>query len=73
MNDIIDLDQADLVRGSFLRQQDLTETIRDYHISEIVHMAANSMLTNGAQENPFSAIELNILRTANVLEVAREQ
>ena len=73
LNDIIDLDQVDLVRGSVLRRQDLTEAIHKYHISEIVHLAANAMLTKGAQENPYSAIELNILGTANVLEVAREQ
>jgi nucleoside-diphosphate-sugar epimerase len=34
-------------------------------------MAANPMLTIGAQKDPLGAIELNIMGTANVLEAAR--
>ncbi len=52
LNDIIDLDQVDLVRGSVLRRQDLTEAIHKYHISEIVHLAANAMLTKGSTREP---------------------
>jgi nucleoside-diphosphate-sugar epimerase len=45
--------------------------LRDHDIAEIVHTAANPMLTLGAQRDPYAAVQLNIMGTMNVLEAAR--
>ena len=54
-----------------LRPFALMQAIRDNDITEIVHTAANPMLTTGAQRDPYAAIQLNIMGTVNVLEAAR--
>jgi nucleoside-diphosphate-sugar epimerase len=69
--DIVDLDRVTLVQGSILRPMDLVEAIRTHEVTDIVHLAANAMLTKGAQENPYAAIELNVMGTVNLLEAAR--
>ena len=71
LSDILDLGRVTLARGSILRPLDLVEAIRCHGVTDIVHLAANAMLTKGAQENPHAAIELNVMGTANVLEAAR--
>ena len=71
LSEIVDLDRVVLARGSILRPLDLVEVIRGHEVTNIVHLAANALLTKGAQENPYAAIELNIMGTANVLEAAR--
>jgi nucleoside-diphosphate-sugar epimerase len=71
LSDILDLDRVTLARGNILRPMDLVEVIRSQGVTDIVHLAANAMLTKGAQENPHAAIELNVMGTANVLEAAR--
>jgi len=68
---IVDLDRVTLVAGDVLQPFALTRIIREHGITQIVHMAANPLLTVGAQRDPFSAIELNIMGTVNVLEAAR--
>ncbi len=68
---IVDLDRVTLVAGDVLKPFALTRIIREHGITQIVHMAANPLLTVGAQRDPFSAIELNIMGTVNVLEAAR--
>jgi nucleoside-diphosphate-sugar epimerase len=47
------------------------DAIHAHGITEIVHTAANPLLTMGAQRDPYAAIELNIMGTVNVLEAAR--
>jgi nucleoside-diphosphate-sugar epimerase len=71
LGQIVDLDRVTLVAGDVLRPFALTRIIREHGITQIVHMAANPLLTLGAQRDPFSAIELNIMGTVNVLEAAR--
>ena len=71
LSQIVALDRVTLVAGDVLRPFALTRIIREHGITQIVHMAANPLLTLGAQRDPFSAIELNIMGTANVLEAAR--
>lgn len=68
---IFDLGKAKVVEGDVLRLDALVATMRSHKISEVIHLAANPMLTMGAQSNPYSAIELNIMGTANALEAAR--
>jgi nucleoside-diphosphate-sugar epimerase len=68
---IVDLSKVTLVEGDVLQPLSLAAILREHEVSRIVHMAANPMLTIGAQKNPIGSIELNIMGTANVLEAAR--
>jgi nucleoside-diphosphate-sugar epimerase len=72
LGQIVDLDKVTLVDGDVLRPADLTRAIFEYATDEIIHLAANPMLTIGAQKDPLAAIQLNIMGTANVLEAARQ-
>jgi nucleoside-diphosphate-sugar epimerase len=69
--EIVDLARITLVDGDVLRPLELTRVLHEHDIGEIVHTAANPMLTLGAQRDPYAAIELNIMGTMNVLETAR--
>lgn len=69
--DIVDLTRVRLVEGDVLRPLSLTQAIREYGITDVVHTAANPLLTLGAQRDPYGAIELNVMGTVNVLEAAR--
>ena len=71
LGQIVDLAKVTLFEGDVLRPLMLTQAIRDHAVDEIIHLAANPMLTIGAQKDPYAAIELNIMGTANVLEAAR--
>lgn len=71
LGEIVDLGKVTLIEGNILRPDDLTRAIRDHGISDVVHTAANPMLTMGAQRDPFGAIQLNIMGSVNVLEAAR--
>jgi nucleoside-diphosphate-sugar epimerase len=68
---IVELSRVTLVEADLLQPLALASVLREHGITEVVHMAANPMLTIGAQKNPLAAIELNIMGTANVLEAAR--
>jgi nucleoside-diphosphate-sugar epimerase len=68
---IVDLSRVTLVEGDVLQPLTLAAVLREHAVTEAVHMAANPMLTIGAQKDPLGAIELNIMGTANVLEAAR--
>jgi len=69
--DIVDLARVRLVEGDVLRPPTLTAAIREHRITDVVHTAANPLLTLGAQRDPYGAIELNVMGTVNVLEAAR--
>jgi nucleoside-diphosphate-sugar epimerase len=69
--EIVPLDRITMLKGDVLRPFDLTRAILDHGITDVVHTAANPLLTLGAQQEPFSAIQLNIMGTMNVLEAAR--
>lgn len=71
LGQIVDLSKVVLVEGDVLQPLALAQVFQEFQIKEVVHMAANPMLTIGAQKNPLAAIELNIMGTANVLEAAR--
>ncbi len=70
--DIVELARVRLIEGDVLRPPTLKEAIREYRITDVVHTAANPLLTLGAQRDPYGAIELNVMGTVNVLEAARE-
>lgn len=71
LSEIVNLDAVNLIRGSVLEPFTLSEVIQQHGITHIVHTVANPMLTLGAQQDPFSSIDLNIMGTVNVLEAAR--
>ncbi len=69
--DIVELAQVRIVEGDVLRPATLEDAIREHRITDVVHTAANPLLTLGAQRDPRGAIELNVMGTVNVLEAAR--
>ena len=69
--EIVDLARVTVIEGDVLRPFDLTKALRDHDITGIIHTAANPMLTLGAQRDPYTAVELNIMGTMNVFEAAR--
>jgi nucleoside-diphosphate-sugar epimerase len=71
ITDIVDPKRIEIVQGDILNPLDLVRVIREAKITRIVHTAANPLLTLGAQKNPYSAIQTNIMGTVNVLEAAR--
>lgn len=71
IDEIVDLAKVTLVPGDVLRPLSVVDALRSHDISKIVHTAANPLLTVGAQKEPYSAINLNIMGTVNVLEAAR--
>jgi len=68
---VVDLARVKVVRGDVLNPFDLARVLREEGIRRVIHTVANPLLTAGAQENPYAAIHLNIMSTANVLEAAR--
>jgi nucleoside-diphosphate-sugar epimerase len=71
ISQIIDLAKVTLVAGDVLRPLSIVDALRTHGITKIAHTAANPLLTLGAQKEPYSAINLNIMGTVNVLEAAR--
>jgi len=69
--EIVELAKVDLVQGDVLQPLALAHILREKKIENVVHLAANPMLTIGAQRDPHAAIELNVMGTVNVLEAAR--
>ena len=71
LGEIVALGKVDVEQGDVLRPITLTAAIAKHKVTEIIHLAANPMLTIGAQRDPYSAVELNIMGTMNVFEAAR--
>ena len=71
LGDIVDVRRITLTQGDILNPLDLVRVIRDEKITRVIHTAANPLLTLGAQKNPYTAIQVNVMGTVNVLEAAR--
>jgi nucleoside-diphosphate-sugar epimerase len=71
LGDFVDPKRIELVRGDILNPLDLIRVLREGKITRIIHTAAYELLTLGAQQNPYAAIQVNIMGTVNVLEAAR--
>jgi nucleoside-diphosphate-sugar epimerase len=69
--EIVPLDKVTLIQGDVLRPLSVVDAIKSHGITKIAHTAANPLLTMGAQREPYSAINLNIMGTVYVLEAAR--
>jgi nucleoside-diphosphate-sugar epimerase len=68
---VLDLEKCTVVQGDVRSIAELTDVVRTHEVTHIIHTAANPGLTPGAERYPYRAVEINILGTANVLEVAR--
>ncbi|MHB8566329.1 MAG: NAD-dependent epimerase/dehydratase family protein [Nitrososphaerales archaeon] len=73
VNRIVDVSCLEIVKGDVLDYEQLQDLVRKFHIERIIHTVANPLLTVGALEKPLDAVRLNIVGTANVLEVARKE
>ena len=71
LGEIVDLERVTVVRGDVLDPLALVEAIRAHAVERLVHTAVNPVLGVGAQERPYPAIQVNVMGTVNVLEVAR--
>src|SRR6478735_8666277 len=71
VGEIVELAKVTLIQGDVLRPLSIVDALRTHNITRIAHTAANPLLTVGAQKEPYSAINLNIMGTVNVLEAAR--
>jgi nucleoside-diphosphate-sugar epimerase len=67
----VELAKTVLIEGDVLKPFSISQAIVQHGITRIVHTAANPLLTLGAQRDPWSAIQLNVTGTVNVLEAAR--
>jgi len=63
------INKLTVVRGDILNLKEISRTIKDYGIKEIVHLA--SLLTSPSQKDPMKAIDVNIKGTLSVLEASR--
>lgn len=66
---LLDLAGAALVVGDVNDRELLAATVREHKVERIVHLAG--FLTKTLRQNPFGGVELNLLGTGSVLEVAR--
>jgi len=62
-------DDATIRRGDVSDLADLLRAVRETGATHVVHLAA--LLTNGARDNPRTALDVNVKGTNNVLEAAR--
>ncbi|MBI2830801.1 MAG: NAD(P)-dependent oxidoreductase [Chloroflexi bacterium] len=62
-------DKINLVRGTLSNFSHLINAVRDYHIDVIYHLGG--MLSISCEADPWSAFEVNLRGTLNVLEAAR--
>lgn len=67
----VDVDRLRLVQGDVLNPFSIVSALRESKADCVVHTAAYPMLTIGAQQNPYGAIQINVMGTVNVLEAAR--
>jgi nucleoside-diphosphate-sugar epimerase len=58
-----------IVRGDILDAFQMLEAVREHQVEAVVHLAY--MLTNAAAENPARALQVNVIGTNNVFELAR--
>ncbi len=67
IDDIVD--RVSVVQGDVLEPTDLLSAMRRHDVDRVVHLAY--VLTRGATANPYRAIKINTMGTANVFETSR--
>jgi UDP-glucose 4-epimerase len=65
----VDIQALTIVRGDILDLPGLISAVRDNRVGRIIHLAA--FLGEEVQRRPYSGVRLNLMGTANILEVAR--
>jgi nucleoside-diphosphate-sugar epimerase len=71
LGDFLDLDHCTIVKGDILNPLDLVDAITKNGVRRIVHTAVFGGLTVGSRVSPLTSTQVNVVGTANVLEVAR--
>ena len=69
--DFVDLERCVVVRGDVTEPLDLVDAVRTNGVRRIMHLAAFGGLTPGSNAAPLTSTRVNVMGTANVLEVAR--
>jgi len=67
----VPLDRLTLAQGNILDPLSLARVIREHGVDRVIHTAGNPLFTIGAQRDPYGAVQINVLGTVNVLELAR--
>ena len=67
IEDLIELKQITFIKGNILDRKLVSDLLKRYSISNIVHFAAESHVDNSIL-NPYSFIETNIIGTYNLLD-----
>jgi UDP-glucuronate 4-epimerase len=65
-----DINMVRFYEGDVRNPLDLAKVIKEEKITRVIHTGAYPMLTRGAQQRPYPAIEMNIMGTVNILEAA---
>lgn len=71
LGDFLDLDECVVVRGDVCSPLDLVNAVQGNGVRRIVHTAAIGGLTIGANAAPLTSTQVNVMGSANVLEIAR--
>lgn len=71
LGEFLDLDRCTVVRGDVLHPLDLVDAVSGNDVRRIIHTAAFGGLTVGSAAAPLTSTHVNVIGTANVLEVAR--
>lgn len=69
VREIVDQTEVRLLSGDVRHLPEIIAAIKRHHVDRIIHTAA--ILTFGARERPYAALEVNLMGTANILEAAR--
>lgn len=71
LSDIFDVSKTKIIRADILNPHDVYRVVKENGVKKIIHLAANPLLTVGAQRDPYEALMVNVVGTANILEVCR--
>jgi UDP-glucose 4-epimerase len=66
----VDMTETRFIQGTITDKKNLLSTCKKHDVDRIIHLAA--LLQFGCEQRPQDAIEVNVLGTFNLLEVARE-
>lgn len=71
IKEVVDLEKCKIITGDLLNKYDLMNAVVNNGVTKIIHTVAYPGLTAGCIREPYKSIELNIMGTVNVLEIAR--
>lgn len=71
LRDVENNDNYVFFKGDIVSQKDVNQVFKDYQISDIIHLAAESHVDRSI-EGPMEFVQTNVVGTANLLQVAKE-